>query len=796
MNKILPLLFILFISTFTLAQEARYDYVPGEMYVMLRENISSDIIKPDGSIATEPFYENFGSLLKKENVKEIVAPFYTAKGALKRVIRIGLNDTSTTRNLIEKLNLDPRCDYAEGVPMAYTDYTPDDLGANALGNQWHLYKIQAQEAWDISKGDKKVAVAIVDDALSINHPDLKNNVWVNPNEIPNNNIDDDLNGFIDDVNGYDVGDADNNPSPINSNFSHGTHVGGIIGATTDNSIGIASIGFNISLMGVKATITGQSTTTSIPRGYEGIFYAGSAGADVINCSWSGPAFSATANLIVQDAITAGSIIVAAMGNDGQNLTRYPAAYSGVISVAATQNNDSRASFSNFATYTSISAPGYQIFSTYTNNSYAAQSGTSMATPLVAGMMGLMKSHYLSLTNEQLIGCMMKNADDISGNNSAFYSDKLGAGRINAYKSLLCVDTLKSSPPSISFAPLENAYCPNNPVQFDAVSLAGEADSFYWEFPGGIPSTSSTPNPLVVYPSVGVYDYKLTLFNSFGQSHKEVQAGVTISHEGIASIFEDGFESGLRPTMWTSVGDDPTRMFEEKELVYSSGDTDRVVWVQGYNGKFGNKSQLISMPLDFSDYKNVRLNFNFAYARRSSGGKDSLFIKFSRDGGMTYETVFSEVMKNLNVSGNFGGFFTPTAKNVWCDAQNSCVEFDLSKADGAKNVIVVIEYHHDVLGGNLYLDDVFVGGNCAKYENIHANEIQIYPNPGNGLFNLSGVKGEGDIDVFDASGKFLISQPLVNGIQSLDLSTYAQGVYIIRWKNQDGNIQSAKVVVAH
>ncbi|TNE81214.1 MAG: T9SS type A sorting domain-containing protein [Bacteroidetes bacterium] len=785
MKRFLLSLFSFTYVLISFAQETRTDYVPGEMYIMVSEKNFTGMLDA-GKLNQRVFLETFGKYIKGDQIQEAALPFWNADNkALARVVRITMKDTTGVLSLIQQINLDPICDYAEPVPMAYLDYQPNDLRPNTLGNQWHLYKIQALEAWDISKGDKVVTVAIVDDAMQINHPDLQGNLWQNPKEIPNNGIDDDLNGFVDDVVGYDVGDGDNNPSPINSAYSHGTHVGGIVGATTDNSSGIASVGFNISLIAVKSTITGQQSTTAIPRGYEGIYYAGQAGADIINCSWSGPGFSSTGQLIVAEAIQKGSIIVAAMGNDGAQLVRYPAFYTGVVSVASTSQNDAKSSFSNYNTYTTISAPGYQILSTYTNSSYSSQSGTSMASPLVAGVLALMKSHMPTISNEKLLGCMLNNADNIDAVNPS-YKDKLGAGRVNVFKGLQCVDTLRSSPPEVVFTQMEMAYCPNSPIQFTASSAAGEADEYYWEFPGGIPSTSTEANPEVVYPYVGNYSYSLTLKNSFGSSTKKSEGGIHVNANGVATILKENFDAGLSIEKWTVSGTNASKGFESIKISYSPGDTAYALWTEGYNGQTGTFTQLTSQALDFSDYTNPSINFNFAYSRRSSSALDSIYILVSTDGGASFRSVFGQAMRNINVSGSFGGSYVPSSANDWCAAKGNCQEVELVGTAGQPNVQVAFRYIFHVLGSNLYIDDVFVGGNCQKFENIDLNTVQLYPNPSQGLFLLSGLKNTiGELELYSSSGQFLGSQAMVDGPQQIDLSLYAQGMYYARWQDAEG-----------
>ena len=181
--------------------------------------------------------------------------------------------------------------------------------------------------------------------------------------------------------------------------------------------------------------------------WDGVYYSIVSGADIISCSWSSGSYSQTNNNIIQTGIAAGAIIVAAAGNNGSNLSsnpKYPACYNGVICVANTNSTDVKSSSSNYGTRIDVAAPGTSILSTIPYTGYDTKSGTSMSAPMVAGLLGLMKSFSPNATNEQLISCMKGSCDNIDAVNP-LYSGLLGAGRINAYKALLCL-----SPPTADF----------------------------------------------------------------------------------------------------------------------------------------------------------------------------------------------------------------------------------------------------------------------------------------------------------------------------------------------------------
>jgi PKD repeat protein len=400
-------------------------------------------------------------------------------------------------------------EYAEYVPVIERGYTPDDLDPV----QWHLAKINAEAAWDISKGSADVTIAIVDDAVQLSHSDLSANIWSNPGEIPGNGLDN--NGYIDDVNGWDVADGDNDPTPPSSvsnfSFSHGTHCAGIASAATDNSNGIAAIGYQIKILPVKGT-RDSGNPRFIPYAFESWAYAISQNPDVVSMSWGTYFFSQTGQLLASLGDGRGIIQVAAAGNNNVSLRPYPAGYPEVIAVAATDRNDQKAWFSNYGDWIDVSAPGVNIYSTVgTNaNAYEYYSGTSMACPLVAGLCGLMRSIDPTLTPTDVRDCLVSSADDISSANPGF-TGLLGGGRINAEATLSCLQR----PPIADFIANDTVICPSDSVYFTDMTQGIAPTSWSWQFPGGVPATSTAQNPSVFYPVGGTYPVTLTVTNGFG-----------------------------------------------------------------------------------------------------------------------------------------------------------------------------------------------------------------------------------------------------------------------------------------
>ena len=280
-------------------------------------------------------------------------------------------------------------------------------------------------------------------------PDLAANIWHNWGETPNNGIDDDHNGYVDDRRGWDFGGLGNNdgtPTPDNDPMEdrpdHGTNVAGIASAVTNNGVGVASIGFNCKIMPVKTSQDNIRSSTGSPLisfGFEGIVYAADNHARIINCSWGGAGYSLLGQETINYAMSKGALVVCAAGNDNSSEAFYPADYDGVLSVAATDQNDHRASFSNYGHGIGVCAPGSGIYSTWQPNTYATLSGTSMASPLTAGVAALVAGKFPSYTPEQVREQVRVNCDDISSLNPGF-TNLLGRGRINALNSVSNVNS--------------------------------------------------------------------------------------------------------------------------------------------------------------------------------------------------------------------------------------------------------------------------------------------------------------------------------------------------------------------
>ncbi|MCK5922813.1 MAG: S8 family serine peptidase, partial [Methylococcales bacterium] len=375
----------------------------------------------------------------------------------------------------------------EAIPLVYSSYVPDDLDSVA---HYHLPLIHAPEAWDIGRGDSQVVVAIVDNGVLISHEALADVIWQNPYEIPNNQIDDDGNGYVDDVQGWDIADADNDPSPPNRAFKHGSHVAGCVGATTDNGKGVAAIGFGCHLMPIKlASDRGFADAYPFSDALKGIEYAIINGADIINMSFGGTENLVAGQALIDPGHARGIIFVAAAGNgpaDGNPNTNdttleYPASWRHVISVCGTDQSDLKASFATANTLVDVCAPGEQIRSTFPsvslNSAYGQQRGSSQSTAIVSGLLALMLSKNPCLTPDEAERILKAGCTNIDALNPT-YAGKLGAGRIDAQASMNLL--LQQVAPVADFSVLDSQTCTGR-VQFlyNPNMSQKSPDSFFW-----------------------------------------------------------------------------------------------------------------------------------------------------------------------------------------------------------------------------------------------------------------------------------------------------------------------------
>jgi hypothetical protein len=437
-------------------------------------------------------------------------------------------------------------------------------------NEWHLKKIEAPVAWNKIRDADSIVIAIVDTGVQINHVDLKDNIWVNTHEIPENNIDDDNNGYIDDVNGWDFVNDTADPNPkfdeifTEDGIIHGTVVAGVAAASGNNAAGISGVAWRAKIMPLKVLDSkGEGDTGKVIKAID---YAIKNGADIINFSFVGTGFSYALDAAIKRAYDAGLLIVAAAGNEqadgqGNNLDKipmYPVCHDGdkrqnwIIGVTATDALDQKASFSSYGfNCIDLSAPGVSIFSTtvfspnhaYQGNAFNKYydgywSGTSMSAPIVSGVAALIWQTNPRLGHNDVTKILLDTADNI-GRLNPDYLGRMGIGRVNALKAVkAALATIKETDEYFVIAPKSGMNSKIKLIDKNGKVLK-EFSAYNSDFIGGVNISTGDINndnqeEIITTPGLGggpqvlVYDTEGNLLSQFFAYDKNFRGGVNVA----------------------------------------------------------------------------------------------------------------------------------------------------------------------------------------------------------------------------------------------------------------------------
>jgi len=422
--RLVSIVSLFFASTFAVA--AQPEAVPGEYIVKFRTPLN--IYKNQMNVLSQELGSYVKSTIPGQNIVVIKRPVFEI-------------ESTVTKTLMQN----PNVEVVEPNYIYHASRTPNDP---MLGQLWGMLNegqqdsskrpgvagidIGATKAWDIETGSRDVVVAVIDTGVDYTNPDLSPNMWTNEAELNGKpGVDDDNNGVIDDIYGYNAINDSGNPR---DDHGHGSHCSGTIGAKGDDGRGIVGVAWNTRIMAVKFLDANGSGT--LEDAIKGIDYATKMGAKIMSNSWGGGGVSQTLQEAIERTNKAGALFVAAAGNESNNNDSnpsYPASYQvpNVISVAAVDNKGQIASFSNFGKNSvHVAAPGVNILST-TTSGYASWSGTSMATPHVSGVAALVASHEPNLTNLELKNRLITTAVPLAG----LRGKVRGSGFINAYAAL-------------------------------------------------------------------------------------------------------------------------------------------------------------------------------------------------------------------------------------------------------------------------------------------------------------------------------------------------------------------------
>ena len=447
------------------------------------------------------------------------------------ILEIGNVPAQEKLRILQRLKADSEVEFAELEHTYSTKQTPNDpfLATSGTWGQpyadlWGLFAIGAPAAWDTSQGDG-IVVAVVDTGVDYSHPDLAANIWTNVNEVDGNFFDDDGNGFVDDVRGWNFAFASNND--VSDHNGHGTHVAGTIAALGDNGIGVIGVAWHSHIMAVKGLDDNGFgfDFTLAPA----IIYAASNGADVINASWGGEGSSQAIEEAIQFATGLGTVFVAAAGNSSEDaLNFFPASSPEAITVASHDPFGNFSFFSNFGPKIDVTAPGEDILSLQAANTFQGQpvidgytrmSGTSMAAPHVSGVAALILSGNPAYSTDQV-----RQIIHVS-NTSVPFDSRFGSGKLNAAAAVTIVSPLDAKITGVQFGA--------SPI--DPITILGSAQgtgfaSYLLEYGAGTQPFFFTPFFSSVTPasgtlgqldpsnlSDGTYTIRLTAFNTNGNA---------------------------------------------------------------------------------------------------------------------------------------------------------------------------------------------------------------------------------------------------------------------------------------
>lgn len=379
------------------------------------------------------------------------------------------------RAALAALRRDPRVELAELDPLVSVGEVPNDP---RYGDLWGMQTIRAPQAWELETGSAQVIVAVIDTGVDYTHPDLSANMWTNADEVPGNGVDDDGNGFVDDFYGYDFANRD--PDPKDDHL-HGTHCAGTVGAVGDNAEGVVGVCWNVRIMALKFLGSGGSGRTS--DAIKCIQYAVANGADVLSNSWGGGEGSRALQEAIQAARQAGVLFVAAAGNSGDTRRHYPGSYPESFTVSASDRNDGLATFSTHGEAVDVAAPGVGIVSCALEHGYRSASGTSMATPHVAGLAALIKARNPRLTPEQIELVLTSSAVDLGDPGKDI---RFGHGRIDAAAALASVSPDATEFPDLRLTAPISGQVVNEPLPVIGTAAGATFASYRVEYlpPGG------------------------------------------------------------------------------------------------------------------------------------------------------------------------------------------------------------------------------------------------------------------------------------------------------------------------
>lgn len=805
----LCLILLVFFSLNVIANRAnnRDDYVQGEYIVKFKSDQNIDVGIGDLSskhhiASAKKLVADVKETALSSNQKLKMRMDAISRQGLDRIYLVSAPKFLDEQKLLRELKSDPNIEYAEPNYIVSIDAIPNDpsfselYGLHNTGQFQFLVDadIDAPEAWDTNTGNRNVIVAVIDTGVDYTHEDLAANMWTNTNEVVNG-IDDDENGFIDDVKGWDFINHDNNPMDDNG---HGTHVSGTIGAVGNNGIGVVGVNWQVKIMPLKfGSANGFGTNADA---ISAIQYAILMGADIMSNSWGSGAFSQSLKDAVTAANNAGILFVAGAGNgnpgtDNDINAFYPASYDvpNVISVAATDYNDAKAGFSNYGANTvHLGAPGVNIYSTVPNNGYGYKSGTSMATPHVAGAAALLLSSNPALSQLDLKNKILIASDPII----SMQGKTISGGRLNVFNFF---ENDANAPAPITDIQVLSNTADSATLQWTAVGddgLAGKSARYIVHYSTSpindgnfdsaanfrntlIPKASSSTESLTVngLEPATTYYFAIKSLDNVGNPSLLSNVVSALTSQ-VFMAFSDNMENGING--WTVEGTDGkggAALWHQSERRSQSPTHS---WYYGneltgnYNTGFRNFGSITKANIDLRNIIGSTLKFQHFLETESSSPFDAASVQVSTD-GTTWTTLLTKFSTN-------GAWTKETVSLANYDGQITSIRFFFDTVDDFANNFE-----------GWFVDDVAVFGTLTGNNNHApvANDSNVSTQEDTAIpINLIASDEDGDPLTFT-----ILTQPIhgaLSGVAPSLVYTPAKdfnGVDSFTFKANDGKVDS-------
>ena len=741
-------------------QEDFEKYIPGQVIIKLKEGVSSDdefLDKHELKSAEKLLKEN----KSEKNIKAMQA---MKKYGLDRIYLAEFSSEKDLAKVIKKLNKDPKVEYAEPNYEVKIDVIPNDpffpelWGLNNTGQTGGALDadIDAPDVWDIETGKDNVVIAVIDTGVDYNHEDLADNIWVN--EVELNGIagtDDDGNGCIDDVHGCNFVNSDNPTGNPFDDHGHGTHCAGTIGAIGHNGIGVVGVNWDVTIMPIKFLSSGGGGDTF--GAIASVNYATLMGVDVMSNSWGGGGFTQSLEDAISAANDAGILFIAAAGNSNSNndlYPHYPSSYDipNVIAVAATDHNDNKASFSCFgATSVDLGAPGVSIYSTVPTGScelcdpsgYKYLNGTSMATPHVAGAVGLIRAEYPTLSGEDLKTRLLGGVDSISSMDGITVT----GGRLNILNS---IEEDIIPPASVSILAVTGATCnsislswlatgddgntgtaSSYDVRYSIYSIVSETD---WnnatqaqDEPSPQPYNSTENFTVENLGFDTTYHFALKVVDNVG-NRSGFSNSVSETTEAVTIAFKDDMESGA--SGWTHGGTNDNWELGSPTSGPGNASSGLNVWATNLDGNYeanNMNAQLVSPSINLNGISLAKLAFQHYY--HTENYWDGGIVEISTDGGASWTQVMPEGGYPEDALSGSNPLGPVSAYSGYSGVGWHPAVFDISSYDGYSNINIRFRFGTDSsisYYSGWYIDDVVIfgqdnGGNIPPVADAGGNQ---------------------------------------------------------------------------